>query len=48
MENTIYQEILKSVKEFPNGLAVYYQGKRISFRGLSKLIDRTADILVNR
>ena len=48
MENTIYQEILKSVKEFPNGLAVYYQGKRISFRRLSKLIDRTADILVNR
>ena len=47
-ELTVYQEIQKSVKDCPNALAVYYQGKRISFRRLNKLINRTADILVNR
>lgn len=43
----MYENFHKSVVGFPNGLAVYYQGKRISFRKLDKLINRTADILVN-
>ena len=45
---TVYEQLYKATSGYPNGLAVYYQGKRISNRRLIKLVDRTADILVNR
>ena len=49
MQNpTIYQKLEEAIKDYPHGLAVYYQGKKIKYKKLGKLIDRTADILANR
>lgn len=49
MENiTMYERIHESVKKSPHGLALYYQGTRISFKKFDKLINRTADIFANR
>ena len=50
MENVLscYEKVMESVKDFPHGLAVYYQGTKISFRKFGKLIDQMSDILVNR
>ena len=49
MENiSMYEQIYESIKDFPHGLAVYYQGTKISFAKLNKYIERTADIFVNR
>ena len=49
MENlSCYQKMYESVKDFPHGLAVYYQGTKISFRRFGHLVDRMSDILVNR
>ena len=45
---TIYEKLQEAINDFPHGLAVYYNGRKISYRKLDKLIDRTADILVNR
>ena len=44
----MYEQIYESIKDFPHGLAVYYQGTKISFAKLNKYIERTADIFVNR
>ena len=47
-ELTMYAALKEAVKRTPNNLAVYYEGKRISFKTLLKRIDETADILYNR
>ncbi len=45
---SMYQALLEAKEDFPNGTAVYYQGKKISFRKLIKRIDDMADVLQNR
>lgn len=47
-KKTLYEALLDASKDFPNGKAVFYQGKSISFKSLIKRIDRMADILENR
>ena len=49
MQNpTIYEKLEEAIKDFPHGLAVYYQGTKISYKKFGKLINRMADILSNR
>ena len=49
MENvSCYQKLRESIKDYPHGLAIYYQGTRISFKRLGHLVERMSDILVNR
>lgn len=49
MENlSCYETLLEAVKDYPHGLAVYYQGKKLSYKKFDKLINRMSDILVNR
>ena len=49
MENvSCYEKMMESVKDFPHGLAVYYKGKKLSFKRFGRLVDRMSDILVNR
>ena len=49
MENlSMYERIHQSVEANPHGLALYYQGTRISFKKFDKLINRTADIFANK
>ena len=45
---TIYEKFHETLKDYSHGLAVYYQGKKLSYKRFSQLVDRTADILVNR
>ena len=47
-ELTMYAALKEAAKRTPNNLAVYYEGKRISFKALLKRIDECADILYNR
>ena len=47
-ELTMYAAFKEAAKRTPNNLAVYYEGKRISFKALLKRIDECADILYNR
>ena len=42
---TMYQALVDSANKYPNDLALYYQGKKISFKSLLKRINDTADIL---
>ena len=44
---SMYEKLHEACLDYPRGLAVYYQGKRLSFAKLDKLVDRTADILQN-
>ena len=49
MENlSCYERLKEAINDFPHGLAVYYQGTKISYKRFDKLINRMADILVNR
>ena len=49
MENlSCYEKLLEAINDYPHGLAVYYQGKKISYRHFDKLINKMADVLVNR
>ncbi|MBR0439662.1 MAG: acyl--CoA ligase [Bacilli bacterium] len=49
MENlSCYETLLEAVKDYPHGLAVYYQGKKLSYKKFDKLINRMSDILMNR
>ena len=49
MENlSCYETLLEAIKDYPHGLAVYYQGKKLSYKKFDKLINRMSDILVNR
>lgn len=48
MENvSCYQKLNESIKDFPHGLAVYYQGTKISFKRFGHYIERMSDILAN-
>ena len=42
---TMYQALVDSANKYPNDLALYYQGKKISFKMLLKRINDAADIL---
>lgn len=44
---SMYEELEQACKDFPHGLAVYYQGTKISFLRLLKLINKAADKLQN-
>ena len=44
---SMYEKLHEAVVDFPYGTAVYYQGTKISFKKLDKLINRTADIFAN-
>ena len=46
-ELTMYAAFKEAAKKTPNNLAVYYEGKRITYKSLLKRIDETADILYN-
>ena len=45
---TVYEKLLEAINDYPRGLAVYYQGKKIKYKRFGKLINRTADVLANR
>ena len=45
---TMYQAFLEAANKYPNDLALYYQGTKISFKQLHKRIEETADILYHR
>ena len=45
---TIYEALVTSANKYPNDLALYYQGKKISFKSLVKRVDDMADILYHR
>ena len=47
-ELTMYQALVESANKYPNDLALFYQGKKISFKSLLKRVDLMADILYNR
>ena len=42
---TMYQALLEAANKYPNDLALYYQGTKITFAALVKRIDQTANIL---
>ena len=45
---TMYGALKEAVNKAPHDLALYYQGKRISFKSLLKRVDMTADVLYHR
>lgn len=47
-DKSLYQNIEKSINEVPFDTALYYQGTKISFAKLGTLINKAADVLVNR
>ena len=44
----MYQALKEAAHKYPKDLALYYQGKKISFKTLLKRVDMTADILYHR
>ena len=46
-ELTMYQAVKEAALQYPHDLAVYCNGKKISYASLIKRIDETADILAN-
>ena len=44
----MYQAIVEAANKYPNDLALYYQGKKITFKSLVKRINEAADVLYNR
>lgn len=44
---TMYQAVKKASLEVPRNTAVYYQGRKISFKKFIKLVDRMADVCYN-
>ena len=42
---SLYEAFREAANKYPNDLAVFYQGKKITFANLLKRIDETADIL---
>ena len=42
---TMYEAIVASAKRYPNDLALYYQGKKITFRELLSRINKMANVL---
>ena len=47
-ELTMYEALKVAANRAPHDLALYYQGKKISFKTLLKRVDMTADVLYNR
>ena len=45
---SMYEALLEAANKYPNDLALYYQGTKISFKSLIKRIDEAADILYNQ
>lgn len=45
---SMYEAVKLTAEKYPNNLAVYYQGKKISYRNFIKRVDRMADILFHR
>ena len=45
---TMYEALKEAANKYPNDLAIYYEGKKISFKNLLKRVDKTADILYNQ
>ena len=45
---SMYQALLVAANKYPNDLALYYQGTKISFKTLIKRINETADILYHQ
>ena len=45
---TMYQALKEAANKYPNDLALYYQGTKISFKSLIKRINETADILYHK
>ena len=45
---SMYEVIKQVANKYPRDLALYYEGKKITFKTLLKRIDRMADILHNR
>lgn len=44
---TLYEALEQTVKEYPSGMAIYYRGRKISYKHLLSDIDRMAIILHN-
>lgn len=44
---SLYTNIKKTINRLPHNTAIYFQGKKISFTKFDRLIDKTADVLVN-
>ena len=44
-DKTMYQALKEAALDFPHGTAIYYQGRKISYRRFLKEIDKTADKL---
>ena len=47
-DKTLYQAIEMAAHKHPHNLAMYYKGKKISYRKMLKRIDRMANILVHQ
>ena len=47
-ELTMYEALKEAALKYPKDLALYYEGKKISFKSLLKRIDKTADILYHQ
>ena len=45
INKTMYQALKEAALDFPHGTAIYYQGKKISYRRFLKEIDKTASKL---
>ena len=45
---TMYGALKEAVNKAPHDLALYYQGKRISFKSILKRVDIMADVLYHR
>ena len=45
---TMYQALMVAANKYPNDLALYYQGTKISFKRLVECINETADILYHQ
>ena len=44
-DKTMYQALKEAALDFPHGTAIYYQGRKISYRRFLREIDKTADKL---
>lgn len=45
---SLYEAVKLTAEKYPNNLAVYYEGKKISYKKFIKRVDRMADILYHR
>lgn len=45
---TMYEALVEAKNKYPNDLALYYQGTKISFKTLVKRVDQMADILYHK